>query len=154
MARMSIYVPDELKERMDAVDSVNWSAVAQSQFERELRLHPQLSENEMQATIERLKASKIAQTDEVIAKGAEAGKKWAMERASFLDLTHAGKQLDVPPWKSNSDSLRNFPDDLPSGDSFFLISSDYITLSSDKYFEHGFCLGALEVWKQVKDQLA
>ena len=38
MARMSIYAPDELKARMDAIETVNWSSIAQTAFEREIRL--------------------------------------------------------------------------------------------------------------------
>jgi hypothetical protein len=152
MARMSIYVPDELKERMDAVDSVNWSAVAQSQFERELRLHPKLTGDEMQATIERLKASKVAQTDEVIAAGVEAGKQWAMKEAEYLDLLKIGEQLkrefavkvtqEDPITGGLKDALRSFPIFLPE------------STMNGEYYEHGFCLGVLEVWNQVKDHLA
>jgi hypothetical protein len=147
---MSIYVPDELKERMDDADSVNWSGVAQSAFEKVLRLHPKLTENEMQATIERLKASKTAQTDDVIAAGVEAGKKWAMEKASYLDLATAGKELTS--YKTNA--MRVFPERLPTGEKFFKIALESGVTGPDKYFEHGFCLGVIEVWKQVKDHLA
>ena len=41
MARMSIYVPDDLKGRMDRLsDRVNWSGVAQAAFETEIGLFP------------------------------------------------------------------------------------------------------------------
>lgn len=158
MARMSIYVPDELKCRMDAVDSVNWSSVAQSAFERELRLHVKPLEEEMEAIIERLKASKAAQTDDVIAAGAEAGKKWAMETASYLDLSWAGSQLHqkfafrgtTKDHTGEHESLKSFPK-LRDGReiSEFLPANTCI----DEYFEHGFCKGVLSVWQKVKDHI-
>jgi len=147
MARMSIYVPDDLKARMDAVDSVNWSAVAQSQFERELRLHPKLTGDEMQATIERLKASKVAQTDDVIAAGIEAGKKWSMEKADYLVLSSLGDTM-------NGITRLNFKDNLIRIPDYLAEQIEGNPRQRGEYFEHGFCLGVMEVWKQIKDHLA
>ncbi len=157
MARMSTYVPDELKARMDAIETVNWSSIAQTAFEREIRLHPKLTESEMQATIERLKASKLGQTDEVIAAGVEAGKKWAMEEAQYLDLKKVGAQLAQSfsiksltidhITNEKTESLREFP--LMRGN----IKLPEAILEGE-YFEHGFCIGVLEVWNQVKDRLS
>ncbi len=36
MAKMTIYVPDELKGRMDEVEGVNWSPLACQAFESKL----------------------------------------------------------------------------------------------------------------------
>jgi hypothetical protein len=155
MARMSIYVADELKSRMDGVDS-NWSAIAQAAFEQELRFHPKLTESDMQTTIERLKASKAAQTVDMIAEGAEAGKRWAMEDAEYLDLKEVGGDLKrlfaIKSVQRDAltgeeiDSLRKFPalrnGGCPPG-----------AKSAGEHFEHGFCLGVFEVWKQVEDKI-
>ncbi|MCB1533248.1 MAG: hypothetical protein KDJ44_00655 [Rhodoblastus sp.] len=155
MARMSIYVPDDLKGRMDDLES-NWSAIAQVAFEREIRLHPKLTENEMQATIERLRASKKAQIDDVIQAGVEAGKKWAQDEAEYLDLTKVGRALEQKfAVKSTSkdeagnetDTMRSFPK-LSNG----LLLSEAV--AEGEHYEHGFCMGVLDVWKQVKAHLA
>ena len=37
MTTLSVSVPDELKKKMDALDEVNWSAVARKAFEEKVR---------------------------------------------------------------------------------------------------------------------
>jgi metal-responsive CopG/Arc/MetJ family transcriptional regulator len=36
MGTLSVSVPDELKERMDKLDEINWSAVARKAFEQKI----------------------------------------------------------------------------------------------------------------------
>ena len=60
MARMNISVPDELRMRINAFgDQVNWSAIAQEAFVRQLNILEAKGTGDMEtAVIERLRASK------------------------------------------------------------------------------------------------
>jgi post-segregation antitoxin (ccd killing protein) len=54
MARMNIYVKDDLKERMEAEEkTVNWSKVASRAFKNELRKIAKRKEKEMKEMAER-----------------------------------------------------------------------------------------------------
>ena len=59
MAKMTIYVPDDLKRRMDEFDGVNWSPLAYHAFESEVdRTHQSRGElKTMDDVITRLRAS-------------------------------------------------------------------------------------------------
>lgn len=37
MGTLSVSVPDELKQKMESLDEVNWSAVARSAFQRKIK---------------------------------------------------------------------------------------------------------------------
>src|SRR5262245_6082913 len=87
MATMNISLPDELKARIDADDRhVSWSAVARDAFELELRSAMKRSENDMTATIERLKISKQKLEQAQRPQWLEMGRDWAMNRAEFDEL--------------------------------------------------------------------
>jgi hypothetical protein len=89
---INLYVPDELKTRMDRVgNQVNWSSVAQAAFTRELASHPTMEEPRMSAVLERLKASKAEQVDGVVAAGFAAGRTWAETVADYLTLKRVGE---------------------------------------------------------------
>jgi hypothetical protein len=92
MPSINLYVPDDLKARMDrAGDGVNWSSVAQAAFARELASHRTLEEPKMTAVLERLKASKAELVDSVAAAGFVAGKAWAETAADYLTLKRIGE---------------------------------------------------------------
>jgi len=57
MRRMNISIPDDLRDRMDQHPDVNWSSLAQSTFELEIRSKAQ-GTGDMEQVIERLKASR------------------------------------------------------------------------------------------------
>ena len=167
VARISIYVSDDLKASMDALTAINWSSVAQRAFEQELRLHPQWTEYEMNAVIERLRASKKMQVDNLISDGFEAGKGWAERDAGYLTLKNIAK---IP----TSDNMDDYEDDgedpfdidphsvsykdvLPDYN-FWIneIPLEYLKGNSDMphlYFRIGFVKGAKSVWRQVSDKL-
>ncbi|MCW2285698.1 hypothetical protein M2323_001992 [Rhodoblastus acidophilus] len=147
MARMSIYVPDELKSKMDKVE-LNWSALAQESFERSLRLYPKIEESNMSAVVERLQASKKRQIDDRIAAGAEAGREWAENKAEFLELKAVGKNY---PLKQGLIKICEVLEEDYEVDWWARAAG--MSEVPDEHFQAGFVKGAQSVWEQVKDQL-
>ena len=87
MARVSIYVSDELKARMaEAGDALNWSDIARPAFETALAAFNHRKGQNMQTAIERLRASKAYHEQEQEDDGKQQGRDWAANRASFPDL--------------------------------------------------------------------
>ncbi len=88
MPKISIYVPDEMKVRMDAAESrANWSAHAQRAFSIELDHLEAITEiKSMTDVIERLRASKQKLAQASIADGRIAGREWAMQSAEYDEL--------------------------------------------------------------------
>lgn len=88
MAKMTIYVPDAVKERLDAVkDSANWSEVAVRAFEIKIgELAAAKKERDMTSVIERLRASKLSHAGEAHQLGHEVGREWAEAEAEYVHL--------------------------------------------------------------------
>jgi hypothetical protein len=89
MAKMSIYVSDELKTRMDERPSENWSAIAQRAFELQLNSTMKVGNN-MQAAIERLRASKAKIEEVERPTWIASGRSWAANDAEYEELQRAG----------------------------------------------------------------
>src|SRR5947208_13665450 len=85
VARINVSVPDSLKERMSALDKVNWSEVAQSAFEREISKH-NVEVSNMEQVIERLRASKTEYETSEHDRGRKDGHAWACRRATYAEL--------------------------------------------------------------------
>jgi hypothetical protein len=85
MAKMNIYVTDEMKERMDAYE-LKWSQIASSAFEASMNLEDRKEVNMETASLERLRKSRDQVVDRRHADGVAAGKKWALEHAEFDEL--------------------------------------------------------------------
>src|SRR5207249_2974358 len=87
MARVSIYVPDELKARMDEVgDGVNWSEIVRPAIHSTIAEYQHRRSRNMQTAIERLRASKQEQVAEDEQSGVQDGRAWAESDASYRDL--------------------------------------------------------------------
>lgn len=87
MARLSIYVPDELKGRMDAVgDAVNWSEVARPAFVSAVANHEHRKGRSVSTAIERLRASKAQHLNFLEGGGKAAGRRWAENFATYAEL--------------------------------------------------------------------
>jgi hypothetical protein len=87
MARVSIYLPDELKARMDEIgDAANWSEIARPAFQAVVANHEHRKGQNMITAIERLRASKqeAVQTDRL--EGHQDGRAWAENSATYDDL--------------------------------------------------------------------
>lgn len=158
MPRVTIYVPDDLKARMDeAGESVNWSGVAQRAFREQALSHVTRRNPDMSNVVERLRASKEACEEEDFNAGKTVGEKWAKEEAEYRDLTrieeleesrqagadlsanHIEKALDPD---IDRDEWREFWERV-SGDSS----------TPSPAFAEGFIAGAAAVWDEVADQL-
>jgi hypothetical protein len=157
MARVSIYVPDDMKSEMDALEEkANWSNVAQQAFGLEINRLKLPEEGVMNQVIERLRASK--RKDEIGDKeeGLEAGRKWASKQASFKELKKVG-DMDDPDyiegelWKwfdeemgidSRRDPELSFSHDGKGG----------LEPNSDEYVE-GFIEGAQQIWNEIADKI-
>lgn len=86
MARVSIYISDELKARMtEAGDTLNWSDIARPAFEQAISNFSKMRGQAMSG-IERLRASKKQFLEHVEKGAAKDGRKWASDVASFYEL--------------------------------------------------------------------
>ncbi|RVU12500.1 hypothetical protein [Methylobacterium oryzihabitans] len=158
MARVSIYVSDELKARMAEVgDALNWSDIARPAFETAISNFNHRKGQSMMTAIERLRASKQNYLQNSAQNGASSGREWAQNHASFyelkqvsnidLDLRHLG--LEDLAWTVHravdpDDSIRH--DDFPNvifGDSKWP-SDEWLT---------GWVQGAQQFFEEVEDQL-
>jgi hypothetical protein len=87
MARVSIYVPVDLKARMDRVrDTTNWSEVVRPAILSAVTSHEPRKGATMNAVVERLKASKEKHLLETANYGRERGRLWASEKAEYVEL--------------------------------------------------------------------
>ena len=176
MAKMTIYVPDDLKRRMDEVEGVNWSPLACRAFESKLaEIISQRGAKNMSDVVSRLKASKAKTIDEATLRGQQAGKTWASDRAEFEDLQRledwstsdhgrwSWQEHLLSPDGSNAfgpdhqlaDSITGENLDRPEGDCFWevAIGDGSREDRNSGSFLVGFVEGALAVWDEVKDQL-
>jgi hypothetical protein len=117
MAKITIYVPDDLKAEMDAAEGQqpNWSSVAQEAFQLECRriANRKKGLGKMSQVIERLRKSKYQFSNQEKIAGYAAGREWSMERASFAELERIA-------------SLELVSDDLPFDTAPYLVLK-YIT---------------------------
>jgi hypothetical protein len=176
MAKMTIYVPDDLKGRMDEAEGVNWSPLACRAFEAKLaEIITQQGAKNVKDVITRLKASKAKTTDEARLRGQKVGKEWASSTAEAIQLERLEKWTELKFGTARSwneyllaRGLKNDPfgpdhrlaetiagEDLDQDDGVWFwvrIDGD----SSERYsppYLVGFVEGALAVWAEVNDQL-
>lgn len=125
MARVSIYVPDDLKGRMDAAgDAINWSEVARPAFVSALANHEHRKGKTMTTAIERLRASKAQFLSNTEQYGKQSGHSWAENRASYGELKSV-----------SAIDLTNFaPDDTHGTGEYIAIASLRHALDSEMCF--------------------
>ena len=125
----------------------------------------------MSDVVERLRASKQKQVDEVIQTGIKAGREWAERDAPFLDLRAIAEKVVLPedPDDVSSDaiagqigkSIEDFFDRYIYGSpvargTFKVASTETMArrdVVRDPYFQIGFHRGASAVWREVKDKI-
>jgi hypothetical protein len=160
MPRVTVYVPEDLKTRMDAADkaadeAVNWSSVAQRAFHAEALLQTfKKGSRDMSHVIERLRASKERVEARDREFGHKQGRGWAeaaaeydnlyrvaniptsdVEAAALSELLKRAVGLDSQKWREFVDQYL--------GD----------TILSPTLIE-GFIEGATEVFDEVEDKLS
>ena len=155
MARVSIYVSDELKARMaETGDALNWSDIARPAFETAIAAFNHRKGQNMQTAIERLRASKAAHYERLEGDAKAAGRDWASNRASYADLVtlstlDVGLSLDSvwPALKSAIDP----GDDLSNDEAAQTLFGDDEP-RSDQWLE-AFVEGAQEFYGEIEDQI-
>lgn len=157
MAKLNIYVPDDLKARMDEVgDKVNWSEVARPALRAAVANFEHRKDKTMTTAIERLRASKAqsAQRDEM--EGKEHGREWAESAAAYDDLVRVSEiAYNAPPEHIDPryyitkalDPNQN----LSPGEALEHLFGEHEGLS-DKYL-FAWVEGAREFFDEVRDQL-
>ncbi len=163
--RMNIYVPDDLRKRMDKVKDANWSALACRAFESELaeiaarKAKPMVTQD----VLARLRASKAEADSDECKAGREAGTTWAQRKASAPELerlagarlayittqpgsafTAAEHLVEVIDGEMSRSSAREFWEHA--------VGDDWEETCTDE-FVNGFKDGAIAVWNSVKNQL-
>src|SRR5690348_8820163 len=93
VVRMTISVPREVKEAMDATTAkVNWSAIATKAFQAELlALQSERQAKTMDEVVARLKAAAEIEANEDYQAGHSAGETWAKEDATPKQLRRLEK---------------------------------------------------------------
>jgi hypothetical protein len=159
MPKVNLYVPDDLKARMDiAGEAVNWSAVAQRAF-REAILTNQIrkDQSDMEPVIERLRASKERYQERQLAAGKEVGVRWAKTKAEYYELVAvAGFDLDARHGELDCQALQWLIDPdgeipLHEWDKFW--ETHYGRGKPSDAFIRGFIGGAAGVYDEIADQL-
>jgi hypothetical protein len=152
MARLSIYISEELKARMDAVgDKVNWSEVVRPSLQAEVAVHEHRSNENMETVVERLRASKMEDQQNSLAAGKQEGRDWAGSHATYSELRRVSKIKDGS-WSS----LRNAVDpndELVYGDLQNHLFGDTSDPTDDEEYVRGFILGAQELFDEVRGKL-
>jgi hypothetical protein len=159
MPKVNLYVPDDLKARMDDTgDAVNWSAVAQRAFREAISTHQIPKDRSgMEHVIERLRASKERYEDRQFAAGKEVGTKWAKSEAEFFELVAvASFDPDAHDRELNRDTLQWLID--PDGEMdprewAEFLETHYGRGKPSDAFIRGFIEGATEVYDAVAEQL-
>jgi muconolactone delta-isomerase len=161
MAHINIYIPDELKARMDKAGNRGWSAIAQRAFEDACNLVEVLMDTE-DSVVARLRASKAEEDEELKAEGREAGRTWAREEADFRALKRVAiyevwdtvQEEDLPDMlaalilkvKDLRDLDRHDARDLWEG----LLGTGQ---TPDPAWIDGFVEGATEIWDKVANKI-
>jgi hypothetical protein len=87
LAKVSVYVSDEVKARMDAAgERTNWSEVLRPALLARLALNERRKDQSLVTTTERLRASRAEYLSKIEAEAVEAGRRWAGDEADYQDL--------------------------------------------------------------------
>jgi hypothetical protein len=157
MPRITLYVPDDLKARMDqSGDDLNWSAITQRAIRGAIiTLTLKRNPTDMNAVIERLRASKQLADEANNLSGKECGAAWARETAEYDQLHRvwgallAAAEIDVSSLHRLIDPENEL--DRAEWQEFWECHAGGATLTDA--FAAGFAEGANEVFEEVKDKL-
>ena len=169
--KQTIYVPDDLKSRMDAVEVPSWSEIACNAFRRKLgELASQKKEQSMDTVIDRLRASKAEHESDSFASGKELGEDWATHNAEYAELKSLDTAQGTLPYGVVSHQYDTAPEDcvfevlypdendrehenvMAFRDAIFGNEhADYENTNLE--FWSGFVDGALTIWLQVEAKL-
>jgi hypothetical protein len=159
MARVNVSVPDEMKERMDALgDRVNWSEAARSAFEREIIAASMPDDPDIEQVVERLRKSKADSWQANLKKGREEGREWAKKRASYNQLKEVARLKFTGRGYCKQFDEATFEEESGVADGYFHErygappGAEPVPMPPDEYVE-AFVEGAKDVWLQVTDKI-
>jgi hypothetical protein len=162
--RMSVYLTEELKAKMDEFEAsfpsrVNWSEVAQRAFGKHIVTMKVNRTMTREAVIERLRVSREEELVMANASGLKEGRHWAETRATYADLRRLERSF-VPQSGAPEDATIDWivrlldPErELGYGWEDLIEHHLYEEMANDPNFVEGFLTGALEVWEDVKDDV-
>ena len=173
MPKMNIYVPDEMKARMDAAEKrANWSAIAQRAFDLELNHLEAITEiKSMTDVIARLRASKQKSAHASIADGRTAGRQWAMQRAEYSELKRvaalnadllqeiyqeadlAARAIVTEAIVDDRDEAREILKRASDMAELFDVDEDILDATLTQDWLAGFVEGVQAVWEEIADKL-
>jgi predicted transcriptional regulator len=156
LARVSIYVSDELKARMDEVgEQTNWSEIARPAFLSAVASNEHRKGQSMTTAVERLRASKEEHLSEMKNVAKEAGRQWASDNAEYKDLVRLAK-IDPQVWVTYDvvkDTLD--PEKVLSHEEFVSylgLEEDDLGVDVDE-FVADFVKAAVAFYHEIADQL-
>jgi hypothetical protein len=155
MARVSIYVPDDLKVRMDRIgEAANWSEVVRPAILSAVANHEHRKGVSMSTVVERLKASKERYLKETENCGLDAGRRWASNTAEYSELLRVANYWKSSRWEVELGGLRQLidPDENLSTEKFCeLVGCESFEESGE--FAEGFARGAAELYDEVEAEI-
>lgn len=164
MARRTVWVSDELDDRMKKAKDVNWSQCAADAFETKLAEVAAKKEVKMRAdVIERLKASKREGESKDFKLGHGAGRRWAEKFAKWRELESMAKEIEA-------ESFEQCLYDKDNGGVSYLVQAlnweeEYSPNDINKFISDwlegkptadrvkGFWHGAVELYEETKDEV-
>jgi hypothetical protein len=154
VARISLYISDELKAEMDQIEDINWSDIARPAFMHALAIRKQRSNQTMETAIERLRASKAESNKRDELAGKEDGRKWAENTAEYDELRRVA-EIKFVHGMSYLDALYSAIDpdnELNEGEAMEQLFGDEHADVSDEYVA-AFIEGAQAFFDEVADKL-
>jgi hypothetical protein len=160
MPRVTLYVTDDLKARMDeAGKAMNWSAIAQRAFRKAVLTQAVRKAPNMTNVVERLRASKERVEAVSFKFGQDCGGKWAREAAEYDELERVAKVGEIARGITYNDpGLATLQAAIePEGVIDQSKWRDFWERFGDgrptDAFARGFIEGATQVYKEVADRL-
>lgn len=165
--RISVYLSDDLKKRMDKCrEPVNWSQVASNAFELKLGEVAEVKEKKtMTDVVQRLRAAKIKNSGGKVKAAMPFGREWATEDAepdqlerlaeyaeSECAFDHTGVSSAHSIAEHIAFAILDIEKDRQGAREFWQTALGIGDFPDDKTAE-GFARGALEVWEAVRDQV-
>lgn len=154
MARMNISIPEELRQQMNAMSDRNWSDIARSAFDREVRKSKNIEVQDKDAIVARLKAEHEEHQQYEVEAGHRDGAEWAAKMAGLAELrfisdcdSHSADVLFD--WNVDETCLKGH-----HRQEFWDIAAGREVDEISKAYVEGFVQGVTELWKSVRPQFS
>jgi hypothetical protein len=145
MARISLYIPDDLRTRMNAAgDEINWSEVARPSLTAAVAAFEHEKGQNVSTAIERLRTSKQRFDQQEKISGYNDGKSWAENKAEYHELVRLQRQRKDHPEAAPDDALKHAFD--PS-------NAHKITTWPSAQYGRAFIEGAMKFFSEVRAEV-